>query len=195
MRYLASLIKAEVEILGKQQEEERGKVIIWGFSQGAAMAAIVLLSGELENLGILSEIGGIIGMSGWLPLCAKIHEFVTARPLVPGLEDSARREKRKRTREFLRRYLDLDEDGDGHKEGAQVTEDIEFLDVPLLIAHGKADEKVRLEWGLQMMDVLTELGLIIEPKAYDNLAHWWTEKEIADIAEFLGKVMGGQNGA
>jgi predicted esterase len=191
--YLAGLIKAEVEILKKQREGERGKVILWGFSQGAAMAVILLLSGELEKLEILSELGGVIVMSGWLPLRAKFHKIVTAKSLVQSTEEDASKDGRTKAREFLRKYLDLDHDGDGHKDETQVTGDIEFLDTPLLLAHGKADEKVRFEWGSQMMDVLTELGLSIELKSYGNLAHWWTEKEIADIAEFLGKVTG-QNG-
>ncbi|KIM97809.1 hypothetical protein OIDMADRAFT_129925 [Oidiodendron maius Zn] len=140
LRYLAALIKAEVEILRKQKTG--GRVVMGGFSQGAAMVITLLLSGELEMAGIGSEFGGVVGMSGWLPLRSQIDE---------------------------------------------VSKDISY-DVPIFLGHGQADEKVRLELGLQAMRVLRALGFDVQWEGYNGLSHWWNAEEIANIAKFMETV-------
>lgn len=196
VRYLTALIKAEVEIVGRQQNGKSGKVVLWGFSQGAAMAIILLLSGELERAGIGLGFGAVVGMSGWLPLRSQIDETIKGAAKANEYVDKELKEKRERVRSFVRGYLELDDYGDGNSEVGRERkdEDDEWLNVPTLLGHGKIDEKVRVEWGLQMADVLTELGLNIQRKAYDGLAHWWNEEEIAGISEFLEKIWTGDTG-
>ena len=187
LRYLAALIKAEVEILGTKGDGGGGKLVLGGFSQGAAMAVILLLSGELERAGVTSGFGGVIGMSGWLPLRSHIDEVIKSQSQFSGSADEELREKRKRARGFLGRYLDLDDYGDRSSEVAWERDD-EWFDVPILLGHGRVDEKVRFEWGLQMGEVLTKMGLGVQRKSYADLGHWWNEEEMADVADFLAKV-------
>ena len=190
MRYLAALIKVEVEILGRKGDGEGGNVVLGGFSQGAAMAVVLLLSGELERAGVGSGFAGVIGISGWLPLRSQVDEAIKSELQCCGSADRELREKRKRVRVFLGGYLDLDDYGDGSSGAAREGDD-EWLEVPILLGHGTADEKVRFEWGLQMGEVLMGLGLNAQSKSYVDLGHWWSEEEMADIADFLGKLWSG----
>jgi predicted esterase len=184
LRYLAAVIKAEIEILRKQ--ENGGKVVLGGFSQGAAMAIILVLSGELERIGVGSGFGGVIGISGWLPLRHQIDEVV--KDISHGMGQGVN-ERRNRTREFVGGYLELDDFGEGGNEAATRRKaDDALVQVPILLGHGKADEKVIPEWGLQMTSVLVALGFETKWKAYDGLSHWWNAEEITDIAEFLARV-------
>ncbi|KAL3419828.1 phospholipase/Carboxylesterase [Phlyctema vagabunda] len=63
-RYLEELISAESTLVGGAEN-----VFLGGFSQGSAMSIFFLLSGYLNPL-----IGGVVGMSGWLPFRKQIHE-------------------------------------------------------------------------------------------------------------------------
>lgn len=184
LRYLAALIKAEVEILRKQKTG--GRVVMGGFSQGAAMVITLLLSGELEMAGIGSEFGGVVGMSGWLPLRSQIDEV--SKDISYDVTEEAR-EKRGKAREFLRRYLELDDYGEGNSEVAirRWPDDV-GIQVPIFLGHGQADEKVRLELGLQAMRVLRALGFDVQWEGYNGLSHWWNAEEIANIAKFMETV-------
>lgn len=189
------MVKAEVEIL-ERNDGEKGKVVILGFSQGAAVASVLLLSGELERAGISSGLLGVVGMSGWLPLRAQIQECIRDNSHIYDTVDQGVRAKRIKTREYLRGYLELDdcEEGVGEVVGRGDNHD-NVIDIPIFLGHGKVDEKVKLEWASQMADVLLELGLNVQRKAYDGLAHWWNEEEIAEVARFVNKVWGGDAGS
>ena len=186
LRYLAALIKAEIEVLRSQ--ENGGKVMLGGFSQGAATVIILLLSGELERVGVGSEFGGVVGMSGWLPLRSQIDEVI--KDILSSAGEEVR-QKRKRARELVRRYLELDDYGEGNELAMKRETDDVWIQSPIFLGHGKADEKVRTEWGLQMLSVLGELGFDVQWKAYDGLSHWWNAEEITNIAKFLETMWSG----
>jgi predicted esterase len=190
IRYLTSFIKAEVDILERGNEDGggSGKVVLGGFSQGAAMVIVLLLSGELERAGVGAGFGGVVGVSGWLSLRSQIEQAFQDKPHIHERPADLFREKRAKVGWFLRRYLELDEYDEGTNK---VGNEREWLDVPIFLGHGRIDEKVRFEWGLQMADVLLGLGFKVQKKAYDDVAHWWTEEEIADIAGFMEKVWRG----
>jgi predicted esterase len=189
IRFLTNLIKVEVDILEKKNEDRggSGKVVLGGFSQGSAMVIVLLLSGELERAGVGAGFGGVVGVSGWLPLRSQIEQAFEDQPHIHDPADLLK-EKRAKARGFLRRYLELDEYDEGIDK---VGNEKEWLDVPIFLGHGRLDEKVRFEWGLQMADALFGLGFKVQKKAYDGVAHWWCEEEIADIAEFMEKVWRG----
>lgn len=188
IRYLGSLIKAECDILEKSGDNQ-GQVVLLGFSQGAAMAAILLLSGELDKVGIGSNFGGVAGMSGWLPLRSKLDDIINNNFQRNSSGAEKLKDKRERATAFLRRYLDLDEYTDGSNKAKLQGDDNESLRISIFLGHGKIDEKVKPEWGRQMRDLLTDLGLTVESIEYDDLAHWWNKEELADLAAFLEKTL------
>jgi predicted esterase len=58
------------------------------------------------------------------------------------------------------------------------------------LGHGKDDVKVKQVWGEGMRDVMEDLKVEVRWKVYDELAHWWCEEEMTDIAAFLERVCG-----
>lgn len=162
--YISDLARREVALLNG-----RGNVVLLGFSQGSALLAMAVLSGELEQGGI----GGVVGMSGWLPFRREIAEAVAAHSLA-GVNV-----KRNQAREHIRKLLGLEKEGGA--EGA-------WNDAPLWLGHGKEDAKVLLKWGEKMRDVMSDLEVDIRWNVYEGLAHWWCEEEVGDIAEFFESI-------
>lgn len=150
--------------------------MIGGFSQGAAMSIMLFLSGELERLGIRRGPGGVtgfVGMSGWLPFRRQVGEVVSEA----GPSDIG---KRKAAREYVRRLLLLDPSSCDNEA---------YLDVPLYLGHGEIDEKVKLQWGQEMRDVLLGLGVNVGLSTYEGLAHWWNEQEILDLVNVFRQMV------
>ena len=82
--YLGEVVRGEVVLLGGVGDgDEKGKVVLGGFSQGAAIAVLAVLSGEVEGgggaVGIegggkgREGIAGLVGLSGYLPLRREIE--------------------------------------------------------------------------------------------------------------------------
>jgi len=150
--------------------------VVGGFSQGSAMTVMLLLSGELERLGIWNGHGGIagfVGMSGWLPFRRQIGEVVAAAHY-------GELAKRKAVRAYVRELLLLE---------SFPCEDEAFLDAPVWLGHGEIDEKVRLQWGQEMRDVLLGTGVNVGLSTYEGLAHWWNEKEIVELVNTLERML------
>ncbi|KAG9242940.1 Alpha/Beta hydrolase protein [Calycina marina] len=168
---LTRLIASELAFLGPD-----GNLVIGGFSQGSAMSIFLLLSGELESLGIGSGNGGVAGvvkMSGWLPFRRQIGEVIDQITPEDGLS------RRKAVRRYVRNLLELEE---------MECED-EFLDVPVWLGHGEADEKMKLHWGVEMRDMLSAIGIDVSMSTYPGLAHWWDEREMGDLVEVLKRML------
>lgn len=62
--YLNGLVKAEIDA-GIPSE----RIVLGGFSQGAAMALFSALTGPVK-------LAGVVGLSSWLPLDSKLPEFL-----------------------------------------------------------------------------------------------------------------------
>ena len=62
--YLNGLVKAEIDA-GIPSE----RIVLGGFSQGAAMALFSALTGPVK-------LAGVVGLSSWLPLDSKLSEFL-----------------------------------------------------------------------------------------------------------------------
>ncbi|KAJ5560142.1 Phospholipase/carboxylesterase/thioesterase [Penicillium frequentans] len=69
--FIRSLITAEARIL----DENYGKVILWGLSQGCAASIFTILGGWAEN-NEAKILGAFVGMSGWLPFEQQLHEIL-----------------------------------------------------------------------------------------------------------------------
>jgi predicted esterase len=190
--YLLSLIQQENEILATEGAREgdgkvkgQGKVGLLGFSQGCAMGILMVLSGVLDPLvphvgvkvgeerepGMVraslgtSGVTPFIGMSGWLPFRAQIENVL---------------DQKRHPREYIRTLLDLD----SAPSPAGSVQDI-------LLAHGADDVKVKLEWALQLREIVPR---ILGPEArvtsniFDGLAHCWNEEELICLILSLKEV-------
>jgi Phospholipase/Carboxylesterase len=112
-----------------------------------------------------------VGMSAWLPFRKQIMDVIRDSN---GLEG-----KRDATVKFVREFLGLDEvEGGGE------------LKTPMLLCHGEDDQKVKLEWGCEMRDLMCELGVDLSFKSYSGLEHWYNEDEMRDIILFLRGIWG-----
>lgn len=149
-----------------------GKVVLGGFSQGCAMGVMLLLSGELERAGVNLEqdIGGFVGLSGWLPF---------RRQLALSTVDSSHGSY-SATQAHLRVMLELPPLENPGEEGKSV---------PVWLASGLEDEKVKLIWGLGMRDMLRDLGMQVRLEVY-SIGHWWCEKEMEDLRDVLRGMFG-----
>ena len=56
---------------------------------------------------------------------------------------------------------------------------------PIFLGHGERDRKMKLEWGREMSDTLSEMGMDVSFKTYEELEHWFTSQELWDITVFL----------
>ncbi|KAG9233634.1 Alpha/Beta hydrolase protein [Amylocarpus encephaloides] len=139
-RYLVGLVAREAREL--EDLGPGGKLVIGGFSQGAAMSAVLSVSGILEREGLSGKIAGLALLSGWLPF---------RRQIISSLSSSASPSSSSRQRtaaKALTRILGL-----GDQESSDV------MDTPIFLAHGGGDVKVKFQWGQEMRDGLAELGL------------------------------------
>lgn len=171
--YLASIVRGEIEDLDKVYGDGQGalRVGILGFSQGSAIAMTLMISGVLEDAGIKAKLGGVVGLSGWLPYRRQIDS------VVDGGDDGDRNLLRGRRR--LREILGLSdtEDRSGRSDLSRT---------PIFMGHGEDDQKVKLEWSKQMRHTLVSLDFNVEFKTYKSLAHWYkVPDEIDDLSAFL----------
>ncbi|PBP28198.1 phospholipase/carboxylesterase [Diplocarpon rosae] len=84
------VVKEEIELLhrGESHVEEKEKVILAGFSQDSAMGAILLLSRELEYLGVSNSFSRFVGLSGWLLFRCQIEAATVAGKLLARQESA-----------------------------------------------------------------------------------------------------------
>jgi predicted esterase len=185
--YLRNVVEEEVDILvqgGMARGEARKRIVVAGFSSGAALTALGMLSGEWEMGG---AIGGYVGMSGWLPFRSNIERVLDA---------AMAGERMRLARRHVRDFLGFDEIKK-EKEGESVRLEIERqgteLEGPqggstkILLCHGEMDVKVRYEWGAQMKDSMKQIGINVRFRSYPKLEHWLCGKEIVDVVEFLNE--------
>ena len=67
---------------------------------------------------------------------------------------------------------------------------VQEFNIPIFMGHGGGDEKVRVEWGEQMGDVLLDVGAEVNFNAYEGLGHWWCEEEVGDLVVWLSRLWG-----
>lgn len=60
---------------------------------------------------------------------------------------------------------------------------------PLFVAHGTADQVVRLPWAELSVDVLQGLGIDAALSKYSGLAHSASQSELDDVAKFIARVI------
>jgi dipeptidyl aminopeptidase/acylaminoacyl peptidase len=54
-----------------------------------------------------------------------------------------------------------------------------------LLYHGEKDVKVKNQWGVEMRDALTSMGMNVDFNSYPDLEHWFNDIEMRDVVTFL----------
>jgi hypothetical protein len=60
-----------------------------------------------------------------------------------------------------------------------------FRNIPVLLGHGIKGEKVAIEIGREAKTCLELLGADIQMVEYEGLGHWYSDKMLGDIFDFL----------
>ena len=193
-RFLGQLVEGEVNLLlgtdgngelGGREGDEIGygkqavqrRIVIGGFSQGSAMACVALLSGVLGGYrGWV--IGGFVGLSGWCPFRRQILDAVAkAEETFTGPGKFTGAQKFVSAMQYLQTLLKLPPMEEGDSVGVQP--------VPVFLGHGEDDMKMRVEWGREMGELLGNMGMGVQFRAYEGLEHWWNQDEMRDLVGFL----------
>ncbi|KAB8262152.1 Alpha/Beta hydrolase protein [Aspergillus pseudonomiae] len=187
-RFLRGLIDEETRLLN----DDYSRVIIGGLSQGCATSVFCLLGGFPED-GETKQLGGFIGMSGWLPFQREI-----LRLLGSGEDESVTEDDDP--------FSHDDSDGEnvpGHIQTINHIRDIlglpslqqpslSNLHAPVFLGHGAADPKVSVDLGRHMASTLSEaFGMDVTWKVYEEFGHWYkVPDEIDDVVCFLKEKVG-----
>ncbi|KAB8220933.1 Alpha/Beta hydrolase protein [Aspergillus novoparasiticus] len=182
-RFLRGLIDEEARLLN----DGYSRVIIGGLSQGCATSIFCLLGGFPEDDKV-RQVGGFIGMSGWLPFEREIS----------GVLNSGERESDSEEDDPFSNDDENGEDIPGHVQAINHVRDIlnlpsleqsscSYLGTPVFLGHGSADPKVSVELGQRMASILSDgFGMDVTWKAYDEFGHWYkVPDEIDDVVCFL----------
>ncbi|CAG8949708.1 hypothetical protein HYFRA_00004026 [Hymenoscyphus fraxineus] len=205
--FLSKLVEWEYERLRRvidieNRHDDNGKkevpkVVIGGFSQGAAMALICALSRD-ENINLARA---CCCLSGWLPFRRQILEAMEEYALKgEGWKAYSKKVGEAAANTILGML--------GAPKGPRMfgTDDgIEYLRGNFFLAHGMADEKVKYEWGVEARDVVMSLGadymfrdppgspfgvpkkneLKVKWVSEEGLGHWYGAKEMQKFVEYL----------
>ncbi|EFR04115.1 hypothetical protein MGYG_07122 [Nannizzia gypsea CBS 118893] len=162
--YLLDVIRSEVALLGGRSD----RLVLAGMSQGMATALWTLLCSP----GLIKgRMGGMVGMSGWLPFADEILDLNPQSQSQP-----------QSLREMISTQC-------GEHIQATNEEVKRTLSTPVILLHGADDAWVGVELGRQAHAGLVKLGMPAVFKEYtgaDNDGHWVKEPEgVDDIVRFL----------
>jgi len=183
--FIHQIIKEEM------QHVPGSSIILGGLSQGCATALYTLLTFQVsqpENSEARTPIGAMIGISGWLPFCKHIREFVL-RAEDAGNEDDPFGHgdlpefvsKELSALNFIRENINMP---------PLTTFEPLALSTPVFLGHGTADDRVHVSLGKEAASTLEGLGIDVTWIPYQDFYHWFKEPdEIDDIITFLQEKM------
>lgn len=171
------LLDTEVPVVGI------GNVFLGGQGQGCAMALYALLTYKSRVGGIL---GGVIGLSGWLPMQKALNEFALSMKLMNDMPPTNGEEEQKlisveahraRAIEFSRLLIAFP------RSPCLIAHD-NYLS--FFLAHGQADEEVPISHAREAAITLAQMAMKVNLKVYEGLGHAWRNgDEIDDIVRFI----------
>ena len=180
--YIGSLIRRELRDVPSQ------RLFLGGISQGGAVALTALLS-ERYNL------GGFVILCGWMPFQSQLWELLHHRPhreRTTGLDCDieSRGLAANRTRNFYSNKLKLEDNAVNNQIACAfpTPEESSFRNfrTPVFIGHSEDDNVVDIKLASGMRNTLTELGLQVTWREYQDAGHWISEpKGVDDIIQFL----------
>lgn len=171
--WVHELVRREGELVGGV-----GNVVLGGLSQGCAsvLVSVLLWSGR--------RLGGMFGLSGWLPFRHVLEGEVRDEDVEEeeeGMggsfgehEGSGKQNRYQRAVKALCEELEVD-----------VVESEVMKQIPIFIAHGGMDEKVDTHLGSEAAECLKKLGCNVQYKEYSTLVHWMRGDELSDVADFV----------
>jgi predicted esterase len=62
-----------------------------------------------------------------------------------------------------------------------------FREIPVFLGHGIEDEKVPIEIGRKAKTCSELVGAYVQTVEYEGLGHWYSDKMLSDIFDFLKK--------
>ncbi|PSN63741.1 alpha/beta-hydrolase [Corynespora cassiicola Philippines] len=174
IRHVGSVFESEVDLLGGHGD----KVILGGFSQGAATALWSLFTGA-----ILTKGGprAFLGLSPWLPFTAEAEQAVAKADDMSKLSLEV-------VQSLTTRFLDII----GVPEFAPI-EDIQncFSNLNVCLGHDTEDAVVRFEYCQRIHKLLQKLRVNAQLYTYsgaERQGHWIKEPEqMDDITRLLRK--------
>lgn len=190
-RYVHGLITEAVKEVGAKN------VALGGLSQGCAAMLISLLTWDGEPL------AAAFGMCGWLPLRHHLADFTDPRTQIDGGENPFAQEEDAdeeldlpaQAAAWLREELDLPmrstspviapNSASSPTPSSSPKVLLPFQHIPLFLAHGTADEKVKIELGHQARDCLTSLQIEVTWREYESLGHWYSGHMLGALVESL----------
>ncbi|EQL03538.1 acyl-protein thioesterase [Ophiocordyceps sinensis CO18] len=151
-------------------------ILIGGLGQGCAMSLVVLLS-----LGF--RLGGIIGMSGYLPFQFEL-QMNTADDSSTEDDDDYDDDPAVRAQIFERSLLQM-------KNADFPTKDKTSCATPIFLGHGADDTAVPCELGEQAAAAMRSVEYQVEWRRYPGLGHGYhVPREIDDIVDFFRSKVG-----
>ncbi len=171
------LLDTEVPVVGI------GNVFLGGQGQGCAMALYALLTYKSRVGGIL---GGVIGLSGWLPMQKTLNNFALSMKRANDTPPNSGEQEQKmvsvevhraRAIEFSRLLIGLP------ISPVLITKD-NYLS--FFLAHGEADEEVPVGHAREAAITIAQMAMKVNLKVYEGLGHAWRNgDEIDDIVRFI----------
>ncbi|KAF3292873.1 hypothetical protein TWF132_005235 [Orbilia oligospora] len=188
--YMHSLIEQEIKN-GIPVE----RIVVGGLSQGCAASLYAMLCYN-------KQLGGYIGMCGWLPFAKYMEDCLGTSQNKDNTEDDdifgasdegttfEKEEEQDDAQETVAKSpiteaIKFLKDNISFPRSSK-EDKIEVLETPVFLSHGVLDEKVLFRLGEQARDVLKGLGCRITWKEYGDLGHWYKiPDEIDHIRDFL----------
>ena len=171
------LLDTEVPVVGI------GNVFLGGQGQGCAMALYALLTYKSSVGGTL---GGVIGLSGWLPMQKTLNDFALELKRANDTPPNNGEEEQKmisvevhraRAIEYARLLIALP------RSPVLITKD-NYLS--FFLAHGQADDEVSISHAREAAITLAQMAMNVNLKVYEGLGHAWRNgDEIDDIVRFI----------
>ncbi|KAK0735411.1 Alpha/Beta hydrolase protein [Apiosordaria backusii] len=180
--YLHNLLREETALVGGDSR----RVFLGGLSQGCAASLMAMLLWEGDQL------GGYLGMCGWLPFVRTVRRVFSGFDSGEGEEeddgfdpfgrDSDDEEERPRDVESavvqaLRESLELESKGPFSRPKS--------FETSVFLGHGTEDDKVLIAHGREAASCLDSLGINTSWNEYQGLGHWFSPEMTTDMVTFL----------
>lgn len=149
------------------RDQRYSRIILGGLSQGCAMGMFTFLAGDASGR---RRLGGFLGMSGWLPLNRQLEAFFQSSPsfyddagaatadsdlFAHGSDDEGGYESPQlQAINHIRGIADLSSLSPTPSTSGSPPTD--YLQSPVFLGHGSADDKVSVKLGENMAGFLTE---------------------------------------
>ena len=170
------LLDTEVPVVGI------GNVFLGGHGQGCATALYALLTYKSSVGGVL---GGVIGLSGWLPMQKLLNEFaLELKRANDTRNDGAEEQKVVRIEVHRARLLEFSRLSITFPRCQFLNTKDNYLS--FFLAHGQADEEVPISHAREAAITLAQMAMDVNLKEYDGLGPTWRNGDvIEDIVRFI----------